>query len=110
MHHLLLKRCGLLFIIAGLTVTAISLYMSYLFSITIITEIPAAIITIYLGVHLIRIGREQTPKMEESSSSKNGRTSPFYFELEPTLVNPRALPPVPKDIGREYDPVVLDKV
>ncbi|KAF8796006.1 hypothetical protein HNY73_000438 [Argiope bruennichi] len=110
MHHLLLKRCGILFITVGLIITAVCLYMSYLFSITIITELPAAVITIYLGVHLIKIGNEQTPKMEESFSSKNGRTSPFYFELDPTLVNPRALPPVPKDIGREYDPIVLDKV
>lgn len=52
--------------------------------------------------------------MEDSYSDtdyddQSGRISPFYYELDPVALR-RELPPIPKDIGREYDPIVLDKV
>ncbi|GFU10240.1 uncharacterized protein NPIL_440541 [Nephila pilipes] len=110
MHPSFLRHWGILFIVAGLAIIAISLYVSYIYSLVGLTEVAPGIFTIYLGAHLLKLSDERQEDMPESVSSKDGRISPFYYELEPSLVPFRALPPLPKDIGRIYDPVVMDKV
>ncbi|GFX82319.1 uncharacterized protein TNCV_973311 [Trichonephila clavipes] len=82
---------------------------SHVASLIGLTEAVPGIFTIYLGAHLIKLSEELRGDMPESLSSKDGRISPFYYELEPSLVSQRALPPIPKDIGRIYDPVTMDK-
>ncbi|GFY78952.1 uncharacterized protein TNIN_465411 [Trichonephila inaurata madagascariensis] len=110
MHPSFLRHWGILFIIAGFAIIVISIYVSYIFSLIGLTEAVPGIFTIYLGAHLIKLSEELRGDMPESLSSKDGRISPFYYELEPSLVSQRALPPIPKDIGRIYDPVTMDKV
>lgn len=101
---------GRMFLTGGLIALCFSVYSTLVFSIFNITEVIASSLVVLWGMCLLI----RSKKMEDSYSDtdyddQSGRISPFYYELDPVALR-RELPPIPKDIGREYDPIVLDKV
>ena len=101
---------GRMLLTGGLIALSFSVYSTLTFSIFSITEVIISSLVVVWGMCLLIISK----KMEDSYSEtdcdeQSGRVSPFYYELEPFPYK-RELPPIPKDIGREYDPVILDKV
>ncbi|GIX93948.1 hypothetical protein CEXT_3991 [Caerostris extrusa] len=55
-----------------------------------VTEVLPGLLTSYLGVHLMKLAKQQIPNMSESLKLEEGRVSPFYFATY-----------TKKDIGRE---------
>lgn len=102
--------CGKMLITGGLVTFTFAVYASIVFSIFIITEAIAAFLVLTWGICLLVKSRKMEDSFSETEyDDQSGRISPFYYELEPVHLK-RDLPPIPRDIGREYDPVVLDKV
>lgn len=102
---------GCLLLSVGLIVLVLTTYGCLFFSISLITEVIAAILVTVLGICLLKKGlkNKEDSVAETEETEQSGRMSPYYYELEPTLQK-RDLPPIPRDIGREYDPVITDKV
>ncbi|KAG8186467.1 hypothetical protein JTE90_009226 [Oedothorax gibbosus] len=117
-QHNLLKSYGIICILFGLSLICGSPLVSYtLGEASLLTELAIGLVLVWFGARLIVISKKQDDKYPEEELEESGEGSspfyyesaPFYYELEP-VVQQRELPAIPKDIGREYDPIIVDKV
>lgn len=104
---------GCLFLTCGLIGIVLTSYASFIFSISILTEVIATFVVSVMGMYLLRASLNKiedfVDEAEYYETEQSGRYSPFYYELEPVMQK-RELPPIPRDIGRLYDAVITDKV